>query len=90
MSPTAGSQMIRIIDKIGLEVQLTELNPVFTFDTTDSLQMIASSINEFESASRLQRSRSLVERHEECNALGNRKMSIMSKLIIALSVWIYF
>ena len=70
--------MIKIIDKIGLTVELTENDPIFRFNTSPSLQLIASRIQEFKTKSftQLMRlSRSLSERHEECAALGDRKMS---------------
>ena len=76
ISPSAGSKMIKIIDKIGLAVELTDAKPDFKFNSS-SLQMIASQIMLFQNSltAPIRLSRSLSERHEECVALGNRKMS---------------
>ena len=76
--------MIKIIDKIGLTVQLTDEVPIFKFDKASSLQMIASRIQEFKTStvsSIIRLSRSLSERHEECVALGTRKMSKSRKSV---------
>ena len=70
--------MIKIIDKIGLTVQLTDEVPIFKFDKASNLQMIASRIQEFKTnsvTSIIRLSRSLSERHEECVGLGTRNMS---------------
>ena len=75
--------MIKIIDKIGLTVQLTDEVPIFRFDKASSLQMIASRIQEFKTnsvTSIIRLLRSLSERHEECVGLGPRKMSKYSSI----------